>query len=146
MDVILLHDVQKLGRRGAKVAVARGYARNYLFPRGLAIQASLAKERELENQIKALESHDELQRETAEGLAEAMKGAAITIKAAAGEENLYGSVTAAMISSALAELGHEVEAKQVQLEEPFKKLGTFNVPVRVHRDIEVEVQLTIERA
>ncbi len=146
MDVILLHDVQKLGRRGTKVGVARGYARNYLFPRGLAIQASLAKERELANQLKAFESRDELHREQAGTLAEAMKGAAITIQAAAGEENLYGSVTASMISSALAEIGHEVEAKQVLLEEPLKKLGTFTVPVRVHRDIEVDVQLTIERA
>jgi len=146
MDVILLHDVQKLGLRGAKVGVTRGYARNYLFPRGLAVQASLAKEKELANQLKAFESRDELQREQAGTLAEAMKDVAITIKAAAGEENLYGSVTTSMISSALTELGHEVEAKQVLLEEPFKKLGTFTVPVRVHRDVEVEVQLTIERA
>ncbi|HKI83352.1 MAG TPA: 50S ribosomal protein L9 [Candidatus Krumholzibacteria bacterium] len=146
MDVILLHDVQKLGRRGAKVGVARGYARNYLFPRGLAIQASLAKERELESQLKAFETRDEQQREQAQGLAESMQGAAVTITAAAGEENLYGSVSAAMISAALEKLGHAIDAKQVILEEPLKKLGTYAVGVRVHRDIEVEVQVTIERA
>lgn len=146
MDVILLHDVQKLGRRGTKVGVARGYARNYLFPRGLAVQASLAQEKELESQLKALESRDEQQREQAESLAESMKDAAVTIAAAAGEENLYGSVSAAMIAAALEKLGHTVDAKHVVLEEPLKKLGSYTVPVRVHRDIEVEVQVTIERA
>ena len=146
MDVILLHDVQKLGRRGVKVNVARGYARNFLFPQGLAVHADLAKEKELESKLKAFESRDEFVHESAQALAESLKDVAITITAAAGEENLYGSITAAMISSALAEKGHEVTAKQVLLEEPFKKLGTYSVSVHVHRDIEVKVQVSIERA
>jgi large subunit ribosomal protein L9 len=145
MDVILLHDVPKLGQRGTKVSVARGYARNFLFPRGLAVQADLAHELDLQIRLRAFESRDEQQRESAKALAESLEGAAVTISAAAGEENLYGSVTAAMISAALVEKGFDVNAKQIVLEEPFKRLGTYTVPVHVHRDIDVEVQVTVER-
>ena len=146
MDVILLHDLQKLGRRGEKVSVARGFARNFLFPPGLAVNADRARQKELETELQRLELKDEQGREAAESLVASLKDLSVTITAAAGEENLYGSVTSAMIASSLAEKGHAVETKQVILEEPLKKLGTYKVPVRVHRDLEVEIEVAIERA
>lgn len=146
MDVILLHDVAKLGRRGEKVSVARGHARNFLFPQALAVRADQANQKELEAQLTRLETQDEKGRSEAEERAVGMQDVSVTIAAAAGEENLYGSVTAAMIAAALGEAGHAITAKQVLLEEPLKKLGSFTVSVRIHRDVEVEIQVAIERA
>ena len=145
MDVILLHDVQKLGRRGEKVSVARGYARNFLFPQGLAVQADRARQKELDTELRRLELKDEQGKEEAEVLGAALTDLSLTITAAAGEENLYGSITSAMIASLLVAKGHAVNAKQVILEEPLKKLGTYKVPVRIHNDLEVEIEVAIER-
>ncbi len=145
MDVILLHDVQKLGRRGEKVNVARGYARNFLFPQGLAVHADRAHEKELEAKLRRLELKDERGKEEAEALANALKDLSITILAAAGEESLYGSVTVSMIAKALQEKGHAVEARMIRLEEPLKKLGTYKVPLSVHRDFETEIEVVVQR-
>jgi len=145
MDVILLHDVQKLGRRGEKVGVARGHARNFLFPQGLAVRADQVNQKELEARLQSLQSKDDKGREEAEGIAATMQDVTVTITATAGDEDkLYGSVTVAMIAEALSEKGHAIEAKQIVLPEPLKKLGIFSVPVRIHHDVEVEVQVAIE--
>lgn len=147
MDVILLHDVQKLGKRGEKVNVARGYARNFLFPQGLAVHADLAREKDLQAQLAKLEAKDESEKQAAEERAATIRGAEVALKAAASDEDkLYGSVTASMIAEALRNQGHEVTVKQIQLEEPLKSLGEFSVPVRVHREVEAEIQVKIERA
>lgn len=147
MDVILLHDVDKLGRRGEMVSVANGYARNFLFPQSLAVRADTARKRELEHRLKVLEAHDDRDRNAAAELAESMRGLSVTIQAAASdEETLYGSVTAPMIAEALHTKGHAVDARQVDLHEPLKSLGTFTVPVRLHRHVRVEIQVSIERA
>jgi large subunit ribosomal protein L9 len=146
MQIILLHDVDKVGRRGETVNVANGYARNYLFPQGLAVRADTAKKKELEIRLAALEARDDRDRKSAEDLGESMKDVAVKISAAAGDEDqLYGSVTAQMIASALAEKGHAVEAKQVMLDEPLRALGNYTVPVKLHRDVTAEIQVWIER-
>lgn len=146
MQIILLHDVDKVGRRGETVNVANGYARNYLFPEGLAVRANTAKKKELEIRLAALEARDDRDRKSSEELAESMKDVAVKISAAAGDEDrLYGSVTAQMIASALAEKGHAVEAKQVMLDEPLRALGNYTVPVKLHRDVTAEIQVWIER-
>ncbi len=146
MQIILLHDVDKVGRRGETVNVANGYARNYLFPEGLAVRADTAKKKELEIRLAALEARDDRDRKSSEELAESMKDVAVKISAAAGDEDrLYGSVTAQMIASALAEKGHAVEAKQVMLDEPLRALGNYTVPVKLHRDVTAEIQVWIER-
>ena len=147
MDVILLHEVQKLGKRGETVAVARGYARNFLFPKGLAVRADLAHQKELDSKLRNLEAKDERTLKSAEEMGEQLKEASVNITAAAGDEDkLYGSVTGQQIAAALAEQGHTVEARHIQLEEPLKKLGNYTVPIRIHRDVVVEVQVWIERA
>ena len=147
MQIILLHDVAKVGRRGESVTVADGYARNYLFPQGLAVRADTAKKKELEIKLASLEARDDRDRKSAEDLSESMKDVSVKIAAAASDEDtLFGSITAQMIASALAEKGHTIDAKQVLLDEPLKSLGNYTVPVRLHRDVEAEVQVWIERS
>ena len=146
MQIILLHDVDKVGRRGDAVHVANGYARNFLFPAGLAVRADTAKKRELEMNLKAFEARDERDRKAAEDLAEQMKEVSVKIEAAASDEDkLFGSVTAQMIAAALNEKGHAVDARQILLDEPLKALGNYTIPVKIHRDVRAEVQLWIER-
>jgi large subunit ribosomal protein L9 len=147
MQIILLHDVDKVGGRGETVNVADGYARNFLFPQGLAVRADTAKKKELEIRLAALEARDERDRKDAEQVAATMKDVSVKITAAASDEDkLFGSVTAQMIASQLAEKGHAVEAKQVLLEEPLRTLGNYTIPVRLHRDVQAEIQLWIERS
>lgn len=146
MEIILLHDVDKLGRRGESVRVANGYARNFLFPQGLAVRADTATKKELEHHLSVLEARDDRDRKGAEDRAASLKDLSVTIKAnASDEDKLFGSVTAQMIASELAEKGVEVNARQVELEEPLRALGNYTVPVRLHRDVSVEVQVWIER-
>ena len=147
MQIILLHDVDKVGRRGAQVNVANGYARNYLFPQGLAVRADTSKKKELELRLASLEARDDRDRAAASQLANSMSGVSIQLTAAAGDEDrLYGSVTVQNIVAALAEKGHEVDAKQVLLDEPIKTLGEFTIPVKLHRDVVAEIKLQIARA
>jgi len=145
MQIILLHDVDKVGRRGETVNVADGYARNFLFPQGMAVRADTAKTKELEMKLTAYEARDERDREAAEALAAAMNGVALKLSAAASDEGrLFGSVTAQMIAGELAEKGHEIEAKRVLLAEPIRELGSYTIAVRLHRDVNAEVTLDIE--
>jgi large subunit ribosomal protein L9 len=145
MQIILLHDVDKVGSRGETVNVADGYARNFLFPQGMAVRADTAKTKELEMKLKAFEVRDERDREAAEAQAAAMNGVALKMSAAASDEGrLFGSVTAQMIAGELAEKGHEVEAKRVLLDEPIRDLGSYTIAVRLHRDVNAEISLEIE--
>ena len=103
MEIILLHDVDKLGQRGEAVKVANGYARNFLFPQGLAVRADTATKKELDHRIRVLDLRDERTKKDAEVLAASMSDASVKLKAnASDEDKLYGSVTAQMIASELA--------------------------------------------
>jgi large subunit ribosomal protein L9 len=147
MEIILLHDVDKVGRRGQAVNVADGYARNFLFPQGLAVRANTAKKKELEHQLRVLEARDERDRKAAAALATTMGQVSVQLSANASEEDrLYGSITAQMVAAALVAKGYEVEARQVELSEPIKALGSYTVPLRLHRDVRVEVQVQVVRA
>jgi len=144
MQIILLHDVDKVGRRGETVNVADGYARNFLFPQGMAVRADTAKTKELKMKLSAYEARDERDREAAESRAASMQGVALSLSAAASDEGrLFGSVTAQMIAAELAGKGHEVEAKHVLLDEPIRELGSYTVAVRLHREVNAEIQLEI---
>lgn len=145
MQIILLHDVDKVGRRGETVNVADGYARNFLFPQGMAVRADTAKKKELEMKLAAYEARDDRDREAAEGRASGMQGVALKMSAAASDEGrLFGSITAQMIAGELVEKGHEVEAKQILLVEPIRELGSYTIPVRLHREVDAEITLEIE--
>ena len=144
MDVILLDTIPSLGDRGEMVKVKRGYARNFLFPRKLALPATDAYRRVFEEEQQVVSKRDELAMNTARGKAGKMTDASITIPVQVGEEDrLYGSVTSGDIAKFLSEQGYETDKKQVQLEEPIKKLGVYTVDIRLHREVNVPVKVWV---
>lgn len=147
MDVILLKRVDGLGEAGEVVSVARGYARNYLVPQGIAVIADDSNRRAQaeEERLSGLRSR-KLKR-VAEDAAASFNDVSCTISVQASEdEKLYGSVGERDIADALAALGHQVEHRQVVLEEPIKQLGVYTVPVKLHEEVEVTVKVWVVRA
>jgi large subunit ribosomal protein L9 len=147
MDVILREDIEKLGNRGQVVKVASGYARNYLLPKRLAVAATEANKKIVDQERQAyLRKEAKLQGEAQE-LANLMAGTALEISAKAGEnDQLFGSVTAQDISNALAAKNFNIERRKIQLPEPIKSLGEHKVPIRLHRDVTTEVTVNVVRA
>lgn len=143
MEVILLEEVSGLGRRGATVKVASGYARNFLLPRRLAVPAGTTSASQLKTMTAALEVRDSKLRQDAEALAARLTGTRITIAARVSEEGLlYGSVTGGDVADELAKKGFEIDKRQVHLDEHLKQTGTYEVPVRLFGG--VNAQVTVE--
>ena len=143
MKVILTEDVHALGPMGSVVDVARGYARNFLIPQGKAMEATpgnLAKVEQAKVKYAQIRASE---KEKALAQAAQLEGLTVTIAQRAGEEErLYGSVTAAMIAEAMAAKGFEVDKKELELAEPIKKLGAYEVMVRLAP--EVKAAITVE--
>ena len=145
VEVILRDDVANLGKIGDVVRVKPGYARNFLFPRGLAVEASGKNLRVLEHQKRLIGAKRERERKGAEAVAAKLDGLRLTVKARVGEEGrLFGSVTNLDVERLLAERGFTVERRRIALEEPIKQLGTFPIVVHVGREVRATVQLTVE--
>lgn len=144
MKIILTKEITALGKLGAVVEVAKGYARNYLIPQGLAMEATKGALARVE-QLKA--KHVQVQgkeQEAALSKVAALEGVSLTIAQRVGEgERLYGSVTAAMIAEALEALGHDIDRKQVDLEEPIKQLGTYAVAVRLAPEVKATISVAV---
>jgi large subunit ribosomal protein L9 len=144
MEVILREHVENLGRRGEVVKVADGYARNYLLPRKLALLATEGNKKQIEREREKFEAREAEERGVAEAMASRVANLEIEIARRVGEtEALYGSVTTADIAEALAAKGFEVDRRKVQLHEPIKKLGEFNVPIKLHRDVITPVKVKV---
>jgi large subunit ribosomal protein L9 len=144
VNVILLQDVEKLGSMGEELTVKDGFARNYLIPGELAIEATPGALKVLEAKRKKKEREEKKLAEEAAKLAERLKDASVTIEAEAGEEEkLFGSVTADMISESLAAEGLEIDKRKIDLEEPIKKLGVYNVAVKLHPEIKAQVRVWV---
>ena len=143
MKIVLRSDVPNLGRKGDLVDVADGYARNYLVPRGLAIQASRGVSRQAESMRRARQVRDTKEREGAEATARQLEARRVEIPARAGEGGrLFGSVTAADVAEAVeAQTGVHLDRRRLHLD-PIKTLGVHEVSVRLHP--EVEVMVTVE--
>jgi large subunit ribosomal protein L9 len=145
MEIILLEDVEGLGDRGHRLKVADGYARNYLIPRGLAVNVRGAGEALFREAIRTRERREEKQRKAAEALLERMRGVEVRIRAQAGEEGkLFGSVTASEIAIALAEKGYDLDRKSIQLEEPIKQTGSYEVGVRLAPKVMGQIRVWVE--
>src|SRR5262245_12744476 len=145
VEVILRDDVPSLGAIGEVVRVKPGYARNYLFPRGLAVEANRKNLRVLEHQKRIIGAKADRERKSAEGVASKLDGLALTVRARAGEEGrLFGSVTNLDVERLLLAKGFQVERRRILLEEPIKQLGTFPVVVQVGRNVRATVQVTVE--
>jgi large subunit ribosomal protein L9 len=144
MEVILREHVDNLGRRGEIVKVADGYARNYLLPRKLALVATEGNKQRVERERAKFDAHEAEERKVAEAIATRLSGIELEIARKVGEtEALYGSVTTSDVAQALAEQGFEVDRRKIQLQEPIKRLGTFEIPVRLHRDVTATVKVTV---
>lgn len=145
VEVILRDDVPNLGAIGDVVRVKPGFARNYLLPRGLAVEASSKNLRVLEHQRRVIAAKAERDRKTAEGQAKQVDGLELRVQARAGEEGrLFGSVTNLDIERLLAARGVVVDRRRIQLEEPIKQIGTYPVVVQVGRGVRATVRVVVE--
>jgi len=142
--VLLREDVDHLGARGEIVKVKAGFARNYLLPRKLAVEATPGNVRQIEAERAALLKREARERATAEAQSEQMKDLRLTFVRKVGEHGLlYGSVTAMHIADALKEKGYEIDRRRVHLAEPIKETGEYTVSVRLHREVTVEIPVTV---
>ncbi|SMC26549.1 LSU ribosomal protein L9P [Desulfacinum hydrothermale DSM 13146] len=146
MKVILTENIPNLGRIGDIVKVAPGYARNYLVPKGLALEASSSKVKELEHHKRMLEQKREKVRREMQSVAEKLNQVTLTFSRKVVEEDkLYGSVNVADIHKALTEQGFDLDRRVIQLDQPIKQLGEFSVPVKMDAGITSEITVVVTR-
>jgi large subunit ribosomal protein L9 len=147
MKIILADDVRGLGHRGDTVAVKPGYARNFLFPQGLAWEATPANARRLTEEKKKYDEKTLREKTVAQQVSEKIEGLRIAVTKKAGEGDvLYGSVTPSEIADALAAKGIEVDRRRVELAEPIKRLGEHTVHVRLHKDVVATLVVDVQPA
>ncbi len=146
-EVLLVKDVLKVGNMGDLVRVAPGFARNYLFPYGLAVSAEGAAKRQIEV-LREKAAKAESEREAKAGqLKQKMLGLKLSLKARVSHDDvLFGSIGTKELVAALAAVGYQVDSKQIHLHDKLRKLGTFTVEVRLHKNVPVEIQVEIVNA
>ncbi len=146
MEVILREDIDKLGHRGQIVKVAAGYARNFLLPKRLAVPATDSNKKIVEQERQAHLRRDAKEVADAQDLAKLMANVSVTIAQKAGEnDQLFGSVTSQDIAGSLEKQGYTIDRRKIQLAEPIKQIGEHRVPVRLHRDVTVEIPVNVVR-
>src|ERR1700687_976135 len=146
MQVILQEDVEKLGTRGQVLEVAAGYARNALLPRKLAIEATSSNRKHLEKLKTVLAKRTATERDAAQKQADALNSVTVRLARKAGEnDQLFGSVTTADIAESIATQGYKVDKRQVQLAEPIKLIGEFQVAVKLYQEISANVKVVVEK-
>jgi large subunit ribosomal protein L9 len=144
MEVILKDHVENLGRRGDIVKVAEGYARNYLLPRKLALAVNEGSKRQVERERKNAEARELEEKTQAEAYAQRLAEADLSIARKVGENNtMYGSVTSADVAHVLAARGFEIDKRKIVMPDPFKAIGEFKVPVKIHRDVTAEITVKV---
>lgn len=145
VQVILRDDVANLGKIGDVVRVKPGYARNFLLPRGLAVEANPKNLRVLEHQKRVISTKADREHKSAEAAGKRLDGVQLIIRARAGEEGrLFGSITNMDVERLLAEKGFQVDRRRISLDEPIKQLGSYPITVQVGRAVRATVQLTVE--
>lgn len=144
MQVILKEDVKSLGKTGDIVNVKDGYARNFLIPKNLAVEANPKNIKAIEHERKKIQEIARKAKVSAEALASRISAITLTIKAKAGEEEkLFGSVTAMDIADALKKEGIELDKKKILLEEPIKRLGSYTVSAKIHPDVTATINVQV---
>jgi len=143
-QVLLREDIDKLGARGEIVRVKSGYARNYLLPRKLAVEATANNVRQIEGERAALAKREAKERAGAELQAGQLNKLNLKFERKVGEAGvLYGSVTSMDIAHALAEQGYEIDRRKIVLREPIKRFGNYTVPVRLHREVTLDLPISV---
>lgn len=147
MKVILQKDVKDVGRVGELVNVSEGFARNFLFPRKLAAEATEKRVKEYEHLKRVAEAKMKKALAERQELLNKINGTTVTFKLAAGEtDKLFGTVTTTDISKELQKMGHSVDRRDIHLEEPIKVLGQHKAIVRYAEGMEAKIQISVERA
>jgi large subunit ribosomal protein L9 len=142
--VLLREDVDDLGARGEIVRVRAGYARNYLLPRKLAVEASAGNVKGIESERAALLKKEAKERASAEAQSQQMGALDLEFRRKAGEQGaLYGSVTSMDVAEALRERGYEIDRHRIHLREPLKRLGDYTVPIRLHREVTIDLRIRV---
>jgi len=148
MKVILLNDVKGTGKKGEVVEVNDGYARNFLIKKGLAQEGTAQNLYVLEQRRKALEAKIAAERKEAQELAGKLKNVTVSVQAKCGENGgkMFGSVTADMISGALAKLGYDVDKKKIEIKESIREFGEFEVLLKLYPEVSQKLKIKVERA
>lgn len=145
MELLLKEDVDNLGVRGDLVKVRPGYGRNYLLPRGLAILATVSNVKRIEQQRAALLKKTAAEKDQAVTQSEMLKDVTLEFTRKVGDHGaLYGSVTSMDVAEALAAKGYEIDRKRVNLKEPIKATGEFEVPVKLHREVTTNLKVVVK--
>jgi large subunit ribosomal protein L9 len=146
MDVLLCEDVDNLGQRGQVVKVRAGYGRNYLLPKGLAIQASAGNKRMLDEQRRLLAKREQREHLSAQSESEKLQGIELRFDRRVGEHGiLFGSVTALDIAEALKERGLTVERRRIGLREHIKEVGDYDITIKLHRDVTPSIKVLVRK-
>lgn len=142
--VLLREDVDDLGARGEIVRVRAGYARNYLLPRKLAVEATAGNVKGIEQERAALLKKEAKERATAEAQSQQMSSLQLEFRRKAGEQGaLYGSVTSMDLAEELQNRGYEIDRHRIHLREPLKRVGEYTVPIRLHREVTIELKVKV---
>ncbi len=146
MDVILREEIEKLGHRGQVVKVAAGYARNYLLPRKLAVPATEANKKIVEQERQAALRREAKEAAQAQELANLLGAVTLTSVQKAGEQDiLFGSVTSKDIADLLEKQGYTIDRRKIELEHPVKTLGEHKINIKLHREVVATVTLVVNR-
>ena len=144
MKVILLEDVKGLGKEDEVVNVALGYARNFLFKKNLAVEANKANLNDIKTRKKAAAAKEAQALAEAKALAETLDGQTFELKKKVGENNrLYGTLTAIDVEAVLAEAGYKVDKRNITLEETLRNVGSTKAKLRLHRDVSVDITVSV---
>jgi large subunit ribosomal protein L9 len=144
MRIVLRTDVENVGKRGEVVKVADGYARNFLLPKKLALEASAANLKRIEQERRVQEVHEAKEKEDAEALANRISQLSCTAVRKVGEnEILYGSVTSADVAELLEKEGFSLDKRKILLEEPIKSLGIYEVPIKIHPQVTARLKVWV---
>jgi large subunit ribosomal protein L9 len=146
MQIILQEDVEKLGHRGDVVTVKPGYARNFLLPHKLAVEATAGNLKAIERIRTSLAKKTATELEAAQKQAELLNGVGVKFTRKTGEnDQMFGSVTSADVADGLAAQGFKIDKRQVQLGEPIKTIGESDVTIKVFRDVTAQIKVTVEK-
>lgn len=144
MEVILKEDVDTLGQRGQTVKVSPGYGRNFLLPRGLAVEISAGNLRQLDHERRGIERRHKKEQVAAESVRTRVESVQLSIARKVGEgDALYGSVTNGDVATALSAAGINIDKRRILLEDPIKSLGSFEIRVKLHHDVVAKVHLVV---
>ena len=144
MKVILLQDIKNTGKQGEVLTVADGYARNYLFPRKLAVEAAGGALKNLETKHALEERRGEKLLQQAQSQLSKLENKTVTLHAKTGAGKLYGRITTQDIADAISkDLGVKIDKRKVTLESPIKAVGEYDVPLKLHRDVTVPIKVAV---